>query len=234
MSGVAFIFARGGSKGLPGKNIKPFCNGPPLLARSILVAKEIAAIDSVYVSTDSEEIAEVALKYGAEVPFIRPPELASDTSPEWHSWQHAVNFLLENKSTPDWIVSLPPTAPLRNSYDVESCIKEFESNQCDVVISVTDPHRNPFFNMVKRDDQGLYTKIIDSLDIHRRQDAPSVFDITTVAYVADPNFILSATTIFDGIVRAVHVPFERSIDIDNQLDFDIAEFLFTRGMDVAK
>jgi N-acylneuraminate cytidylyltransferase len=92
MSTVAFIFARGGSKGLPGKNIRNF-GGKPLIAWSIECALSVKAIDQVIVSTDSEEIAEISKSFGAEVPFIRPSELATDQSPEWLSWQHALRFL---------------------------------------------------------------------------------------------------------------------------------------------
>ena len=119
---VAFIFARGGSKGLPGKNIR-LLDGKPLIAWSIEHALAVKLIDRVIVSTDSDEIAAVAIEYGAEVPFMRPPELACDNSPEWFAWQHALDFLRANEGDmPNMFVSVPATAPLRSPDDIEKCI----------------------------------------------------------------------------------------------------------------
>ena len=126
MKAVAFIFARGGSKGLPGKNIRPL-GGKPLIAWSIEHALAIKRIARVIVSTDSEEIAAVARDYGAEVPFIRPAELARDDSPEWLAWRHALNFLRETTGElPEVMVSVPTTAPLRLALDIENCLDEYE------------------------------------------------------------------------------------------------------------
>ena len=122
MKVVAFIFARGGSKGLPGKNIRPL-GGKPLIAWSIEHALAVKRIERVIVSTDSEEIAAVARDYGAEVPFIRPAELAQDDSPEWLSWRHALNYLGETTGAlPEVMVSVPTTAPLRLAIDIENCL----------------------------------------------------------------------------------------------------------------
>jgi len=229
MDFVAFIFARGGSKGLPDKNIKILA-GKPLIAWSIEHAKSIPLIRRVIVSTDSKRIAEVAREFGAEVPFLRPSELAQDDSPEWASWQHAVQFLSETEGMmPDGMVSIPCTSPLRSVLDIENCLLEFKNNKPDAVITVSDAHRNPWFNMVKLSPEGYSELVIPPNDnIFRRQDAPHVFDMTTVAYVVKPSFILSNTSIFSGQVRAVKVPPDRAMDIDTQFDFDIAEFLMNR------
>ena len=122
MSVVAFIFARGGSKGLPGKNIRLF-NGKPLIAWSIEQALSVKKIDKVYVSTDSKEIAKIATSYGAEVPFLRPAEFSLDNSSEWSAWRHALNFMNEKfGNLPNLMVSIPSTAPLRLAIDIENCI----------------------------------------------------------------------------------------------------------------
>jgi CMP-N-acetylneuraminic acid synthetase len=227
LKAIAFIFARGGSKGLPGKNIRPFGGNKPLLAWSIEHAFAVKRIERVLVSTDSEEIAEVARRYGAEVPFIRPSELALDDSSEWLAWQHALNFVLQTQgSLPDVMVSVPTTAPLRLPIDIENCLDEFEKGDVDIVITVTDAHRSPYFNMVKVNEDGSVGLVIpDTTSIVRRQDSPEVFDVATIAYVARPQFVMSNSSIFEGRVRAVHVPAERSIDIDSMLDFKIAECL---------
>ena len=220
---IALICARGGSKGLPGKNIKPL-GGIPLIGRSIQVAKQVSRIDRIIVSTDSEEIAEVAREYGAEVPFMRPEKLAQDNSSEWLVWQHALDFLKKNDSNIiDGLVNLPTTAPLRSVIDVENCLDEYEKGDVDVVITVTDAHRSPYFNMVTNDKDGYSSLVISGNNIVCRQDAPIVYDMTTVAYVIKPKFMQNSMGLFDGRIRSVKIPVERAIDIDTELDFRIAE-----------
>jgi len=224
---VALICARGGSKGLPGKNIKPL-GGIPLIGRSIEIAKKISKIDRVIVSTDSVEIATVARAYGAEVPFMRPAELATDTSSEWMVWQHAIEYLKNNDwNTVDGLVNLPTTAPLRSTIDVENCLVEYEKGDVDIVITVTKAYRNPYFNMVTNDQEGYSSLVIDGERIVRRQDAPTVYDVSTVAYVVNPEYVINSNGIFDGKVRSVEVPIERAVDIDTQYDFEIANTFLT-------
>jgi len=226
MKAIAFIFARGGSKGLSGKNIRPL-GGKPLIAWSIEHALAVNRIDRVIVSTDSVEIAEVAREYDAEVPFIRPAQLARDDSPEWLAWRHALNYLLESDgSLPGAMVSVPATAPLRLPLDIENCLDEYQKGGADMVITITDAHRSPYFNMVKIHADGTVGLVIPPQSaITRRQDAPVVFDMATVAYVARPEFVMTHSATFEGRVRAVHVPSERAIDIDTLLDFQVAECL---------
>jgi CMP-N-acetylneuraminic acid synthetase len=229
MNAFGIIFARGGSKGLPGKNIRNLA-GKPLIAWSIEHARDVKRIERVIVSTDSEEIASVARDFGAEVPFLRPQELARDDAPEWLAWQHALSFLQETEgSLPSAMISIPPTAPLRLPFDLENCLNEFEKGEVDVVITVSDAHRSPWFNMVKRNQDGSVGLVMETpISITRRQDAPEVFDMATVAYVARPDFVLKRTGIFSGKVGAVKVPVERAIDIDTIFDFELAEFLVSR------
>jgi CMP-N-acetylneuraminic acid synthetase len=228
MTAVAFIFARGGSKGLPGKNIR-LLGGKPLIAWSIEHALEIDRIERVLVSTDSPEIASISREYGAEVPFIRPADLAMDESPEWLAWRHGLKYLKEDMgSMPEIMVSVPATAPLRLAIDINNCIDEYEKGSTDVVITVTDAHRNPYFNMVTENPDGTYRLVnAPSLAISRRQDAPIVYDMATVCYVVNSEFVMSHDSIFEGRVGVVQVPTERAIDIDTLLDFQIAEVLFS-------
>ena len=223
---VAFIFARGGSKGLPGKNIR-LLNGKPLIGWAIEQTKAVKSIRRIIVSTDSLEIARVSREYGAEVPFIRPPELAMDASPEWMAWRHGLSYLQETEGKlPAAMISVPSTAPLRLSLDIENCIDEFFKGSADAVISVTDPHRNPYFNMVTTNLDGTVGLVNPpQSNITRRQDAPIVFDMATVCYVIDPEFVFRNKSVFEGRVKAVYVPPERAIDIDTLLDFQIAESL---------
>jgi N-acylneuraminate cytidylyltransferase len=228
---TAFVFARGGSKGLPNKNLIQL-NGKPLIAWAIEKALEVQRIDRVIVSTDSFDIAHVAKSYGAEVPFIRPSELATDESPEWKSWQHALSFVKESSGNyPECFVSIPPTSPLRESVDIDNCLDEYLLGKCDAVVSVTESRRNPYFNLVTKDVSGRLELISKpSENVARRQDAPVAFDLTTVCYVADPQFIMKAESLFQGKIHGVSVPIERSIDIDTMLDLEICQFLLDRKL----
>jgi N-acylneuraminate cytidylyltransferase len=230
MSTVAFIFARGGSKGLPGKNVRKF-NGKPLIAWAIEHANAVSRIEKVIVSTDSQEIAEIARRYGADVPFMRPLELASDNAPEWLAWQHALNYFLKTKGKlPDVMVSIPTTAPLRMPIDIEKCLDEYEKGGADVVITMTDSNRNPYFNMVYSDQSSNVKLVIPPQSVvSRRQDAPKVYDVSTVCYVANPNYVMTHASVFEGRVKGVTIPLERAVDIDTLLDFEWAEYLMKRN-----
>jgi N-acylneuraminate cytidylyltransferase len=223
---VAFVFARGGSKGLPRKNLLPLA-GKPLVVHSIDTARALPRVAKVIVSTDDIEIADVARTAGAEVPFLRPPELASDTAPEWLAWQHAIRMLRGAGETVDIFLSLPPTAPLRLPADVDCCLDALLSSSSDVVITVREAERNPYFNMVRRETDGSVHLAMEGA-FHRRQDAPQLYDMTTVAYAARADFVLAANGIFDGNVRAVLVPRERALDIDTELDLFIGAALIDK------
>jgi CMP-N-acetylneuraminic acid synthetase len=224
MRTVCFVFARGGSKGLPGKNIKPLA-GKPLIGHAIGVARACARIETVIVSTDDPAIADVARSEGAEVPFMRPAVLATDTAPEWLAWRHAIDWFERERGPFDVFVSLPPTSPFRSLQDVESCIDALVSDPgADAAITVREAERSPYFNMVSLDPQGYAGLVIPPVGgIVRRQDAPRVYDITTVAYAVRPAYIHSADRLFAGAVRSVEVPAERALDIDTPYDFQLAQ-----------
>ncbi len=221
---VAFVFARGGSKGLPGKNILPIA-GIPLLGHSIRSAQSVPQVSQVFVSTDSEEIALVAEEFNATV-IQRPPELATDQASEWLAWQHAIRHVNSNYGTFDCFLSLPATAPLRSSQDIQLCLDGLKPG-VDAVLTMTPSNRSPWFNMVCSGDDG-FLRLVNCEGGHqvvRRQDAPQCFDLTTVAYAIRPDFILSSNSFWDGSVLGVEIPPERSIDIDTPLDFAVARFL---------
>ena len=221
-----FIFARGGSKGLPRKNIK-LLGGKPMICYSIDIARKISALDKVFVSTDDREIAEVATTAGAIV-IERPDELASDKSPEWFAWRHAIEWVEDRYGYFDQFVSLPVTSPLRSAEDVDNAINQRLKAQADVCISVTPSSRSPFFNMVKISSNGMAELVNSSeKEINRRQDAPEVFDITTVVYVLAKKFIMENNGIFDGKVTSIEVPKHRAVDIDDRYDFKLAEAILS-------
>jgi N-acylneuraminate cytidylyltransferase len=222
---VAFIFARGGSKGLPRKNVKPLA-GTPLIGHAVQTALATRGIARCIVSTDDPEIAATAKTFGAEIPFIRPAELATDEASEWLAWRHAISFLRDRGEPVDVFASVPATAPLRLPGDVEACLSDFAKGGADIVVTVTEAHRSPYFNMLTLAPDGTAELVIKpEAAVVRRQAAPKVYDMTTVAYVADPDYILRANGVLEGRVRAVIVPPERAIDIDTELDFRFAELL---------
>jgi CMP-N-acetylneuraminic acid synthetase len=231
MSLTAFIFARGGSKGLPGKNIKLLA-GRPLIGWAIGQALAVDRIGRVVVSTDDPGIAEVSRTFGAEVPFLRPESLASDTASEWDAWRHALRMIQKTEGVmPDPFISLPATSPLRLPADIDACLDLFYRGGSDIVLAVTAAHRNPWFNMVRSRRNGTLVPVKNSQGtVVRRQDAPEVFDLTTFAYVANPQHVMRTRGLFSGRVRSVEVPVERSIDIDTIHDFNIAEFLMLRQL----
>ncbi|MEY0303585.1 acylneuraminate cytidylyltransferase family protein [Providencia manganoxydans] len=222
MKNFAFIFARGGSKGLPGKNIKLLA-GKPLLQYSIDVALAAPSIEKVFVSTDDPAIAKIAVTSGA-ILIERPFDLATDTSPEWLSWRHAINWVFEHYGAFDGFISLPATSPLRQVKDIEAAIEKRNRKQADICISITPANRSPYFNMVKIEENGLVELVNKSQnEVARRQDAPELFDITTVVYATTPEFVLNNYGIFSGLVTSIEVPKERAVDIDDIYDFKLAE-----------
>ena len=222
MRNFAFIFARGGSKGLPGKNIKPLA-GKPLLQYSIDTALASDLIEQVFVSTDDQAIAQVAIEGGA-ILIERPAELATDQSPEWLSWRHAVEWATEHYGSFDGFVSLPATSPLRSQEDVEAAILKRQAETADICIAVTPASRSPYFNMVKYNEAG-FVELVNQPEgeVSRRQDAPKVFDITTVVYATTPQFVLNNYGLFSGKVASIEVPKARAVDIDDIYDFRLAE-----------
>ena len=227
---IAAIFARGGSKGVPRKNVRTLA-GRPLIGWSIDAARAVSRVSRVVVSTDDPEIAAVARACGAEVPFMRPAALATDAASEWLAWQHLIAHAgggfgdLDD----DIMLSVPTTSPLRAVADLDACLDALERAQADVAITVTPAARHPAFNMVTRDADG-WAALGMRLDppVVRRQDAPAMFDITTVAYAARVGFIRRARGVFDGKVTTAVVPAERALDIDTEHDWAIAECLMAR------
>jgi N-acylneuraminate cytidylyltransferase len=229
MTYTAFVFARGGSKGVLGKNLRKIA-GKSLVQRAIEAANNTPEIGRVVVSTDSIEIANESRKFGAETPFMRPSNLATDESPELDSWRHA---LLELKSLegvfPKNMVSVPTTAPLRLPEDLSACIRVFEDNQSDIAVVSTLARSNPYFNMLQIDSsKEISIPMLSAGDITRRQDAPRVHELTTVAYVANSEYILKCAGLFEGRVHNYEVDPSRAIDIDTELDLEIAEILLAK------
>ena len=223
MKVYAFVFARAGSKRLKNKNLLDLA-GKPLVQHSIDFALGSDFIDRVFVSSDSKEILNLAEKLNAE-PIHRPPELATDESPEIESWKHAVDFVMSRYGDFGKFVSLPPTSPLRRSEDVKSVIGALKPG-IDFSVSITKSSHSPWFSMVALDSEGLVRPLIE-LDklLYRHQDAPESYDLTAVAFATTPTYISKVDHLWEGVVSGVEVPRETSIDIDYAIDFEVARAL---------
>lgn len=228
---VAFVFARGGSKGIPRKNLRPL-GGISLLARAIRCAKAVPSVTRVVLSTDDEEIAEAGRAEGAEVPFLRPPELASDSAREWQAWRHAVDFIENepNGKPIDIFVSVPTVCPLRTPEDVARAIALYRKGNCDIVFSVTPSAANPYYNMVEilPTGEASLSKPPEAV-VHGRQKAPVVYDIVAGVYVTSPAFIRESDSIWGGRNATIEIPRERAVDIDTIVDFKLAEALLEQS-----
>jgi len=226
------ICARGGSKGVKNKNIRPLL-GKPLIAHTILQAKAWKRADRIVVSTDSPEIAAVAKDFGAEVPFMRPAELATDTADKLPVIRHAcreAERIFQEKF--DLIVDLDVTSPLRTVKDLENCYDLFIEKKPDTLFSVVRSHKNPYFNMVEVDKEGT-AHLCKSLpqEVHRRQDAPVVYAMNASIYFFKRDFLLDdrAPSLFAGKAIAYEMNELSSTDIDREVDFKFVEFLVKEG-----
>lgn len=221
---VILICARGKSKGIKKKNLKKI-NDISLVGHSIKIAKKIKNSSKIILSTDSDLIKKEALKYGAEVPFMRPTYLSGDKTPEVNVWKHALDFL-QNKENiyPNFIVILPPTSPLRSKIDVEKCINLFLRKKYDLVVTGSDSNRSPYFNMLENKKGKL--SLIKKGKVFRRQDAPQTYDLTTVCYVISTKYLKKLKNLLEGKIGLINIPKIRSIDIDDEIDLFIARKLF--------
>lgn len=227
---IAVVCARGGSKGFPGKNIRLF-NGKPLVVHTIEQAKKFSYADRIVVSTDDAEIKSVAEKCGVEVPFLRPKELATDEISVIPAIIHAVQTAEDYwKEKYDIVVNLGPTCPLRTVEDIKLTIKILmDTPNTDAVFSVSKSHDNPYFDMVEMDSRG-YINISkrSKKSIARRQDAPEVYAMNGSIYSIWKRVLLKKKSFFTAKTRVYVMPRERSVDIDSNFDFELAEFLMKR------
>jgi CMP-N,N'-diacetyllegionaminic acid synthase len=224
---LCIIPARGGSKRLPRKNILDF-SGKPLIAWTVEQALSLEAIDRVVVSTDDAEIADCAREYRADVPFIRPPELASDSAGTIDVLLHVVEKLEKNESCFfDILLLLPVTAPLRRSEDIEKCLSMLLENGADNVFSVVKTTQNPYFNMVEI-DPGNKVVLAKAGKFDSMQSAPSVFVINGSVYAWRVEALKRDKKLITENTGVYIMPKERSVDIDDMMDFSLAESIFRK------
>ena len=222
------ICARGGSKGVKNKNIKEL-KGKPLIAYTIEQAKASQLFEHIVISTDNDDIANIAKQYGAEVFFKRSDEMASDTAGKLDVIKDAFKRSEEyyNK-TFDYLVDLDATAPLRSVDDIINSFNQFRENNNDNLITAMPSRRSPYFNLVEVDKNGkvYLSKKLDNAVV-RRQDAPKSYDMNASIYIWKRDIILNENSIFLEKTGLYVMPEERSIDIDNELDFKFVEFMMS-------
>ena len=222
---LGLIPARGGSKGLPRKNIKLLL-GKPLIAWTIEQALASRYLDRVVVSTDDKEIAEISKKYGAEVPFIRPKELARDESKGIDVLLHAINWIEKNDKSYDLLMLLQPTSPLRNAEDIDKSIELLFYKNADSIVSVCEVEHHPYWNVTINSDDCIEATLGDKEILNKnRQGLPDFYRINGVIYVAYIKFIFNNKGFFSNKTYVYIMPNERSIDVNTYLDFKIAEIL---------
>ncbi|GEP42495.1 cytidylyltransferase domain-containing protein [Brevifollis gellanilyticus] len=224
MNIVAVITARGGSRGLPRKNVLPLA-GLPLIAHSIRVAQEAKRVNRVIVSTDDEEIIAVSREYGAEVPFVRPPELSTADSAHIDVMLHVVSWLEQQGDLPDAVLLLQPTTPLRTPEDIDGAVELMESTSCPAVVGLSPAESHPYLTYKVAEDGRLTGFIDHGLRYPRRQDLPPAYILNGALYLNRCSS-LRETQMFQppGAFGWV-MPAERSVDIDSLEDFLVAEKL---------
>lgn len=230
---LGVIPARGGSKGLPGKNLRPLA-GLPLIVHTIRAARESVYLSDFLVSTDDAAIAEAARGAGAKVPFLRPAELAGDEIAVWPAVRHAVEYWerMEGQS-PEAVVLLQPTSPLRTGADVDACIARFRELEADICATTVRAHDSPYFNLVEETAESApFVRPCSPLMLRheRRQETPTVYALNGAVYVVRRAALTTLENLF-GLERLAiyEMPRNRSVDIDSAEDLELGEWLLTRA-----
>ena len=231
---LCVISARGGSQGVPGKNVRPLL-GEPLIARAVKNALAAEEITDVYISTDSVAIADAAKNVGAKVLFMRPDSLAGPRVGKFQVWQHALRACEEHLSSSfDVYVDIDCTNPLIEPSDISNAIRQFQGRKAegvalDAVFTVALARRNPYFNLVEPNEKGSLKMSKSGEDtVLSRQTAPPVYEHVAGVYVLDPNYLRNSEHLLDGHAEGYLVEGEKALDIDSELDFLMIEYLLKR------
>ena len=215
---LGIILARGGSKGLPRKNVHDLA-GKPLIAWTIEAGLKSEYLDRLILSSEDDEIIRVAEAHGCDVPFRRPDELAEDETSSMDALLHA----LQQVSGYDYVVLLQPTSPLRSAEDIDACIERIYDSGAPACVSVTNTPKPPHWMYTLKDGYRLTPVLHDEEGVTRRQDAPPIYVLSGAVYVADTEWLMEHKSFMHADTVAYVIPSGRSIDIDNKLDIRIAE-----------
>lgn len=222
---IGHIGARKGSKGVPGKNFRMLC-GKPLIDWSLDQMLQNTRIAAVVVSTDDEEIYAHAVAKGALDIGLRPAHLATDAAPKWGVWQHALAAAEAKVGPASAFLDLDCTSPLRLPEDIDGALDLFAAQHPDMVMSVCEARKNPYFNLVEPDATGaLHVSKPLPGGVWSRQSAPKVYEHAASTYVVAPDYLRTAKSIYEGRVIPFEMPAERCVDIDTPFDFKLVEFL---------
>lgn len=231
MKFLVLIPARGGSKGIPQKNIKTFL-GKPLIVYSIDLARRFLPDEDICVSTDDQEIIKVVEEWNLKIPFIRPLSLASDDAGMYEVILHALDFYEKNGKIYDALILLQPTSPLRSEKSLRDAIASYRPD-VDMVLSVKKTSANPYFKLYEEDEQGFLVKC-KSGNYKTRQESPDVWELNGAIYIYNITALRRSSPAAFKKVRKFVMNEIESIDIDTQLDWDIAEFLKQKQFDESK
>lgn len=224
---IGIINARGGSKGIPRKNIK-LLNGKPLIAYSIEQGLKSKLLDRLIVSTEDEEIAEIANKYGAVVPFLRPKELAKDNVRQIWSIFHAIDHFKEKNEVFDIVVLLQPTSPFRTAQDIDQCINLLKQNTANSVVSFSSVMGGHPYHMFTIEGQSP-KRLINTQKLNmQRQHLPETYIVNGAVKIAYTNWLRKEKTFISDNMKGYIMPIERSINIDTKFDWLLAEFISSR------
>lgn len=221
---IAIIPARGGSKGILRKNIKEIV-GKPLISYSIESAIKSEYVDKVIVSTDDSEIAKVSIEYGADV-IKRPEHLAEDNSLTIDTIIHSLDYFEEEYCVPDIVILLQPTSPLRKTYDIDNSLKLFMENECNSVISVCKIEHSPYWSL-EIEENYLKPKFGQKYFKMRRQELPKLYMPNGAIFISTPKNLKNYKTFYLDKTLPYLMPIERSVDIDTELDFKLAELILS-------
>jgi N-acylneuraminate cytidylyltransferase len=224
---IFIIPARGGSKGLPGKNIKPLY-GKPLIHYTIEAALEVTTAENICVSTDDLDIIKVAEQSGIKVPFIRPAELATDTAGSWDVVRHAVDWYKNRGIDYQKIILLQPTSPFRTGKHIMEAYQLLDDNT-DMVVSVKETKSNPYFNLFEEGENGFIHKSKTG-NFTRRQDCPKIFEINGAIYILNLSLNINLITPWTTDKIKKYIMSEgASLDIDDEKDWKVAEQLIVES-----
>ncbi|MCD8177163.1 MAG: acylneuraminate cytidylyltransferase family protein [Tannerellaceae bacterium] len=222
---LVVIPARGGSKGIPGKNIKELA-GKPLIKYTVELARVIVSDENICVSTDSDEIKSVVEEFGLKVPFKRPDSLATDTAGTYEVLLHAIKYYEDKGQVFDCLLLLQPTSPLRNEIQVKEALSLFNP-ELDMVVSVKEASTNPYYGCYEEDENGFLYVSKGNGKIKRRQDAPKVWEYNGAIYIININSLKQKTfSEFERIIKYQMDDYS-SMDLDTPLDWTIAELLMS-------
>lgn len=227
---LATICMRGGSKGVPEKNIK-LLNGKPLVFYTIECAKNSELINDIVVSSDSDKMLNIANELGVQKVYKRPNYLATDGASKWDVFINVIEqYEKENNIEVQYLVDLDVTVPLRKPIHIDSAIKMMLANDADVIITGYEPERNPYFNMMEITEDN-YAQIVKKSQkpIICRQDAPKVFSLTPAVYVIKKSALKNFKHWSEAKCLIYEIPRENAVDIDTPFDFKIVEFLMNNN-----